>query len=86
LTPLPADGGYEVQATLSMGALDEWGGRTRLQSEPLRLTLPAAPGPGVYARYDTTLKLRRAPQRLVFSVEDAADGGGGAWAELEVRP
>jgi VWFA-related protein len=85
LTPLPADGGYAVQATLSMGALDEWGGRTRLQSAPLHLALPAAPGPGVYARYETVLKLRKAPQRLVFSVADAA-GGGGAWAEVEVRP
>lgn len=85
LTSPPAEGGYQAQATLSMGALDGWGGRTRLQSVPLRLTLPAAPGPGVYARYETTVKLRKAPQRLVFAVDDAA-GGGGAWAELEVRP
>jgi len=85
LTALPAEGGYQVQATLSMGALDDWGGRNRMRSVPLRLTLPAAPGPGVYARYETTVKLRKTPQRLVFAVADAA-GGGGAWAELEVRP
>ncbi|HEX9940372.1 MAG TPA: VWA domain-containing protein [Thermoanaerobaculia bacterium] len=85
LTPLPADGGYEVQATLSMGALDRWGERTRLASVPLRLTLPAAPGPGVYARYETVLRLPKGPQRLVFSVEDAT-GGGRAWAEVDVEP
>ncbi len=85
LTPLPADGGYEVQATLSMGALDEWGGRTRLQSIPLRLSLPAPPGPDVYARYATTLKLRRVPQRLVFAVNDGLSESR-SWAELEVKP
>jgi VWFA-related protein len=85
LTPLPADGGYEVQATLSMGALDEWGGRTPLHSVPLRLTLPAAPGKGAYARYETTVKLRRVPQRLVFAVNDGPSGSR-SWAELEVRP
>lgn len=85
LTPLPAEGGYEVRATLSMGSLDLWGGRSRLDSIPLRLTLPEAPGPGVYARYETTLKLRRQPQRLVFAIEDAT-GGGEAWAELDLRP
>jgi VWFA-related protein len=85
LTPLPADGGYQVQATLSMGSLDRWGGRTRLESVPIRLTLPSAPEPGVYTRYETTLKLRKEPQRLVFAVADAA-GSGRAWAELEVKP
>jgi VWFA-related protein len=85
LTPLPANGGYEVQAILSMGALDEWGGRTPLYSIPLRLTLPAAPGPGAVARYETTVKLRRVPQRLVFAVNDGLSGSR-SWAELEVKP
>jgi VWFA-related protein len=85
LTPLPADGGYEVQAILSMGALDEWGGRTRLESVPLRLTLPAAPGPDVYARYETTLKLRKVRQRLVFAVNDGLSDSR-SWAEVEVKP
>ena len=85
LTPLPAEGGYAVQATLSMGALDDWGGRTRLASQPLRLTLPAAPGPDVFARYETTLKLRRIPQRLVFAVNDGLSDSR-SWAELKVKP
>lgn len=85
LTPLPAGEGYEVQARLSMGALDEWGGRTKMNVVPLRLALQGQPGPDSYARYETTLKLRKVPQRLVFTVEDAA-GGGEAWAELDVRP
>ncbi|HKI00504.1 MAG TPA: hypothetical protein VKK31_00855, partial [Thermoanaerobaculia bacterium] len=85
MTPLPAEEGYEVQAILSMGSLDKFGGRTPMQSVPLRLALSQPPGPGVYARYETTLKLRRGQQRLVFSVEDAT-GGGRAWADLEVKP
>ncbi len=84
LTPLPAAGGYEVKALLSMGSLDNGDGRARLQTLPLRLTLAEAPGPGTYARYETTLNLPKGPQRVVFAVEDAT-GGGRSWAELEVR-
>ncbi|HEX6902332.1 MAG TPA: VWA domain-containing protein [Thermoanaerobaculia bacterium] len=85
LTPLPSGEGYEVQARLSMGAMDERGGRTRIGIVPLRLTLESPPGPDSYARYETTLKLRKVAQRLVFTVEDTA-GGGAAWAELDVEP
>jgi VWFA-related protein len=85
LTPLPAGEGYEAQATLSMGALDAWGSRSRIEGLPIRVTLPAPPAPGTYTRYETTVKLRKGPQRVVFAVEDAA-GGGRAWAELEVKP
>lgn len=84
LTPLPAAGGYEVKALLSMGSLDNGDGRARLQTLPLRLTLADAPGPGSYARYETTLNLPRGRQRVVFAVEDAT-GGGRSWAELEVQ-
>jgi VWFA-related protein len=85
MTALETGDGYEVQAILSMGSLDKFGGRTRMENLPLRLTLPKAPAPGVYARYETTLKLRRGPQRLIFSVEDAT-GGGRAWADVELKP
>lgn len=85
LTPLPAGEGYEAQATLSMGALDSWGDRSRIEGLPIRLTLSALPAPGTYTRYETTVKVRKGPQKLVFAVEDAA-GGGRAWAELEVEP
>jgi len=85
LTALPAGDGYEAQATLSMGALDPWGGRSRIEGLPVRLTLSAPPAPGTFTRYETTVKLRKGPQRLVFAVEDAV-GGGEAWAELEVKP
>ena len=84
LTPLPVEGGYEVQALLSMGTLDDGDGRARLQTLPVRLTLPEAPKPGTYARYETTLKLQTGRQRVVFAVEDKT-GGGRSWAELEVQ-
>lgn len=84
LTPLPVEGGYEMQALLSMGTLDNGDGRARLQTFPVRLTLPEAPKPGTYARYETTLKLPTGRQRVVFSVEDKT-GGGRSWAELDVQ-
>jgi hypothetical protein len=84
LTPLPVEGGYEVQALLSMGTLDNGDGRARLQTLPVRLTLSEAPKPGTYARYETTLKLPTGRQRVVFAVEDKT-GGGRSWAELEVQ-
>jgi VWFA-related protein len=85
LTSLPAGYGYEVRAILSMGALAKSGGRTPLQSVPVLLILPRPPAAGEYACYEMTLKLRRGPQHLVFSVEDTT-GGARMWADLDVKP
>jgi hypothetical protein len=43
------------------------------------------PEAGGYARFQTTLRLRRAPQRLVFSVRDEVNGVS-IWQEVEVQP
>jgi VWFA-related protein len=84
VTALPLDGGYEVRAVFSTAALDGWGGRSEVQLTPLRLSLAEAPAPGEFVRYETTLKLRRAGQRLVFAVTDAV-GEGQVWGAVDVK-
>lgn len=84
VTALPLDGGYEVRAVFSTAALDTWGGRSEVQLTPLRLSLDQAPAPGSFVRYETTLKLRRAGQRLVFAVSDTV-GEGQVWGAVDVK-
>jgi hypothetical protein len=43
------------------------------------------PPAGGYARFRTSLKLRRMPQRLVFTVRDAASGKI-LWGEAQLAP
>jgi hypothetical protein len=85
LTPLPVDGGYLLRARLSMNSLDHGGGTTQMHDVLLTMKLPAAPRPGDFARYHTTLKLRRAAQTLTFAVLDE-EGEGEGWAELKFKP
>jgi VWFA-related protein len=85
LTPLQVDGGFLLRARLSMNSLDHGGGATQLHDVLLSMKLPAAPRSGDFARYHTTLKLRRAEQTLTFAVLDE-EGEGQGWAELKFQP
>jgi VWFA-related protein len=86
LTPLPDPAGsHVVQGWLSFASLDEKGGRARLPSQSLRAELPEAPRPGGFVRFHATLRLRRAAQRLVVSVQDPTSGAM-LWGDLEVKP
>jgi VWFA-related protein len=85
LTPLQVGGGYLLRARLSMNSLDQGGGATQLHDVLLSVKLPAAPRSGDFARYHTTLKLRRAAQTLTFAVLDE-EGEGQGWAELKFQP
>lgn len=86
LTAVPvADGGYAVDATLSLGALDRWGARSDLPIVPLRLTMDRQPRPGDILRYRTVLKMRRGQQRVVFAVRDSLSGEM-LWANLDYKP
>lgn len=86
LTAVPvADGGYAVDATLSLGALDRWGARSDLPIVPLRLTMDRQPKPGDILRYRTVLKMRRGQQRVVFAVRDSLSGEM-LWANLDYKP
>jgi VWFA-related protein len=85
LTQLPqAASGYPVEGNLSIASLDAGGGRGTLPGRALRVTLPAAPRPGVFVRFHSVLRLSRTRQRLVFTVTGA--DGAPVWNELEVKP
>jgi VWFA-related protein len=85
LTAVPAAGGYVMEATLSLGALDRWGARSDLPVVPLRLMVDRQPRPGDVLRYRTVLKMRRAEQRLVFTLRDSLSGEM-LWANLDYKP
>jgi VWFA-related protein len=81
----PSGRGYIAEAPLAVAALDEKGGRAGIPTSKLRVAVKELPEAGGYARFQTTLRLRRAPQRLVFSVRDEVNGVS-IWQEVEVQP
>jgi VWFA-related protein len=85
LTAVPVGGKYVIEATLALGALDRWGGRSDLPVVPLRLTTDRSPRPGDVLRYRTVLKMRHAQQRLVFTLRDSLSGEM-LWANLDYKP
>jgi VWFA-related protein len=70
---------------LAIAAIDDRGRRAELPETLLHFSLPSIPSHARTLRYRTTLKLRRADQRLVFAVADAQNGGV-LTAELTVHP
>lgn len=81
----PAGRGYTAEAPLAVVALDDQGGRTEIPLARLRVSIKKLPEAGGLARFQTTLRLRRAPQRLVFTVRDEVNGGT-MWQEIEFTP
>lgn len=73
LTPA-GSGGYVAEVPLAIAAVDEKGGRVELPGSRLRVAVAQPPPAGGFARFRTVLKLRRLPQRLVFTVRDATSG------------
>jgi VWFA-related protein len=85
ITVLAADKKFRAEATLSLGAIDKWGGRSTLPQVPLQLTLAERPRPGSFVRHVVNLRLRRVEQRVVFAVHDELSGAM-LWGELDVAP
>jgi VWFA-related protein len=79
----PSGRGYIAEAPLAVAALDAQGGRAEIPTSKLRVAVKEPPKAGGYARFQTTLRLRRAPQRLVFTVRDEVNGTT-IWQEIEV--
>ncbi|HEX3127963.1 MAG TPA: VWA domain-containing protein [Thermoanaerobaculia bacterium] len=79
----PSGRGYIAEAPLAVAALDEKGGRAEIPTSKLRVAVKEPPKAGGYARFQTTLRLRRALQRLVFTVRDEVNGIT-IWQEVEV--
>jgi VWFA-related protein len=81
----PSGRGYIAEAPLAVVALDGKGGRAEIPLAKLRVATKDLPQAGGLARFQTTLRLRRAPQRLVFTVRDEVNGDT-LWQEVEVDP
>jgi len=81
----PSGRGYIAEAPLAVAALDDKGGRTEIPLAKLRVAIKKVPQAGSLARFQTTLRLRNAPQRLVFTVRDEVNGGT-MWQEVEFAP
>jgi VWFA-related protein len=81
----PSGRGYVAEAPLAVAALDARGGRAEIPTARLRVAVKEPPKGGGYARFQTTLRLRRAPQKLVFTVRDEVNGNT-LWQEVEVQP
>jgi VWFA-related protein len=81
----PDGAGFAAEAPLAIAILDKKGGRAELPASRLRVTFPRAPGSAGYARFRTVLKLRKAPQKIVFTVDDPV-AGAVLWGEAEVDP
>ncbi|MES1243092.1 MAG: VWA domain-containing protein [Acidobacteriota bacterium] len=81
----PSGRGYIAEAPLAVAALDEKGGRAGIPTAKLRVAVKEPPKAGGYARFETTLRLSRAHQRLVFTVRDEVNGKT-LWQEVAVQP
>jgi VWFA-related protein len=81
----PSGKGYIAEAPLAVAALDESGGRAEIPTSKLRIAVKEPPRAGGYARFETTLHLRRANQKLVFTVRDEVNGNT-IWQEVDLRP
>jgi len=74
---------FAAEAPLSISILDDQGGRAHLPATHLRVTFQKTPPAGGYARFHTVLKLRKAPQRIVVTVDDPMNGAV-LWEETNV--
>jgi len=73
------------KTALAVAALDGEGRRAEIPLAKLRVAVKDLPQAGGLARFETTLRLRRAPQRLVFTVRDEVSGDT-LWQEVQVDP
>jgi VWFA-related protein len=81
----PKGSGYIAETPLAIVAMDPQGGRAELPASHLKVTLKTLPKTGTYARFQTVVRLRDVGQRLVFSVQDPANGTA-IWGEAQYAP
>jgi len=74
LTVLPDRDQYVIQLELRVAATDDRGHRADIPVIPIELRSDAAPESGEVATYDTSLRLRRRPHRLLFTIHDPVSG------------
>jgi VWFA-related protein len=75
--------GYMAEVSLSLAAIDEKGGRSRLRTR-LKVAVAALPKAGNYVRFQTVVRLSDLGQRLVFTVPDSQTGRS-IWGDANVE-
>ena len=68
---LPVASGFEARLELRVAVLDAAGNRSEIPVIPVVLGGAAQPQPGAFAIYDTSLRIRKTPQRLALALYDA---------------
>lgn len=81
----PSGKGYIAEAPLAVAALDGQGGRAEIPTAKLRVAVKEPFRAGGFARFQTTLRLSRSQQRLVFTVRDEVNGNT-IWQEVDLQP
>jgi VWFA-related protein len=84
LPPSLAPGRYTAELPLRVSSVDARAQRSDLPPLKLRIELDQPPPTSGYARFQTTLRLRRANQTLQLAVVDLT-GGALVWGEAEVK-
>ncbi|HEX5759857.1 MAG TPA: VWA domain-containing protein [Thermoanaerobaculia bacterium] len=85
ITVVPVGDKWVAELELRVAAVDEDGRRAPVPVVPLTVTTPTKPEAGKHIPYSTTVRLRRAKQRLIVAVFDRASGVLLS-AEVEVVP
>lgn len=73
LAMTPRGKGYMAEVPLSLAAMDEKGGRSKLRTR-LKVAVAMLPKAGNYVRFQTVVRLSDMGQRLVFTVPDSQTG------------
>ncbi len=74
VTVLPTAGGYVADLELRVAVTDEHGDSAEIPIVPVELRGGRAPGEGETAVFETSLKLRSRPHRLLLSLYDPSSG------------
>ena len=74
LTFLPAGEGFVADTELRLAVVDARGARSEMPIIPIRFEVAEQPAAGEFARYETTLKMRRLRHRVVVALHDVAGG------------
>ncbi|MEM7480061.1 MAG: VWA domain-containing protein [Acidobacteriota bacterium] len=85
VTFVPTADGVEGRLELRIAAQDEGGDLSDIPILGIPVRLPQAPEAGKYARFDTSVTLRREKNRLIFSLTDPPTGRT-ASARMDVEP
>ena len=85
ITVVPINGEFVAKLELRLGALDVENRKSDIPSVPLEISFKKQPPAGAVIPYETQIKLRKARQTLVVSLNDTVSGHQ-LTARIEVNP